>query len=124
MLVEFEQNRMVQTTPNCELYDQKKKKKKGFLKFLSRFFLQSVDAILKDVSVAETVVTCLTTNFQTTIFQCFNNYCSPTRVTSLKVHQTWRTKSVLTKRVRVALKPTTISLAVYNSCKRENTKYR
>ena len=32
MLVKFEQNRMVQTTRNVELFDKKKKKKKHFLK--------------------------------------------------------------------------------------------
>ena len=50
MLVKFEQNRVVQTTHNFELFD----KKPGFLKP----FLQSVEAILKDVSVAETIVWC------------------------------------------------------------------
>ena len=42
MLVQFEQNRMVQTTRNLEHFDI-------FLKP----FLQSVDAILEDASVAE-----------------------------------------------------------------------
>ena len=32
MLVNFEQNRMVQTTNNFELFDQKNTKKTGFLK--------------------------------------------------------------------------------------------
>ena len=37
MLVEFEQNRMVQTTQNFEFFDKKKKKKKRFLKpFLTK----------------------------------------------------------------------------------------
>ena len=49
MLVEFEQNRMVQTTRNFELFD----KKSGFLK---KHFWQSIDAILEDVSAAETIV--------------------------------------------------------------------
>ena len=47
MLVKFEQNRMVQTTQNFDLFD----KKAGFKK---KHFWQSVDAILEDVSVAET----------------------------------------------------------------------
>ena len=49
MLVKFEQNRMVQTTRNCELFD----KKPGF--FYNHFW-QRVDAILEDVSVAENIV--------------------------------------------------------------------
>ena len=48
MLVKFEQNIQVQTTPNFELFDQKN----GFFKP----FWQNVDAILEDVSVAETIV--------------------------------------------------------------------
>ena len=48
MLVKLKQNRMVQTTQNFELFD----KKLGF----SKLFWQSVDAILEDVSVAETIV--------------------------------------------------------------------
>ena len=47
MLVKFEQNRMFQTTRNFELFD----KRPGFLKI----FWQGVDAILEDVSVAETI---------------------------------------------------------------------
>ena len=50
MLVKFEQNRMVQGTRNFELFD---KKKTGFFKNLS---WQSVDTILEDDSVAETIV--------------------------------------------------------------------
>ena len=45
---------------------KKKKKKRAF----KTIFWQSVEAILEDVSVAETIVKCLTINFQTTIFQC------------------------------------------------------
>ena len=48
MLVEFEQNCMVQTIQNCELFDKKKK--------MVNHFWQSVDAIFKDVSVIETIV--------------------------------------------------------------------
>ena len=48
MLVKFEQNCLVQTTQNVELFD----KKRGFL----NHFWQSVNAILEDVSVAETIV--------------------------------------------------------------------
>ena len=50
MLVEFEQNCMVQTTQNFKLFDPPKKW------FLKTIFWQSFDAILKDVSVAETIV--------------------------------------------------------------------
>ena len=53
MLVKFEQNSMVQTTRNLEVFDQQKKKKK---KFFSKHFSQNVDAILEDVYVAETIV--------------------------------------------------------------------
>ena len=49
MLVKFEQNRIFQTTRNCELFD----KKPGFFK---KHFWQSVDAILEDVSVPETII--------------------------------------------------------------------
>ena len=55
MLVKFEQNRTVQTTPKCELFD---KKKSGFFK---------------------------TIDFKTITFQCFKNYGIVQYVTSLKV---------------------------------------
>ena len=53
MLVEFEWNRMVQTTRNFKVKKKKKKKKKHG--FLSHFW-QSVGAILEKVPVAETTV--------------------------------------------------------------------
>ena len=46
MLVKFEQNRMVQTIPIFKLFDKK----------MVNHFWQSVDTILKDVSVTETIV--------------------------------------------------------------------
>ena len=46
----------------------------------SNYFRQSFDAILKDVSFAETIVECLTINLQTTIYQRSKYYGSPTRV--------------------------------------------
>ena len=49
MLVKFEQNRMVQTTWNLELFDKKK------IVFYNHFG-QRNDAILEDVSVTETIV--------------------------------------------------------------------
>ena len=49
MLVEFEQNCMVQTTRKFELFDKK-------TEFLKTIFDKSIDAILEDISVAETVV--------------------------------------------------------------------
>ena len=49
MLVKFEQNLMIQTTRNFELFD---KKKNGFV---ITIFWQSVDAILEDISVAEVI---------------------------------------------------------------------
>ena len=45
MLVEFEQNRMVRTIYNFYLFDQK----------MVNHFLQSVDAILEDASVTQTI---------------------------------------------------------------------
>ena len=48
MLVKFEQNRMVQTTRNFELFD----KNRVFYKY----FWQRVDAILEGVFVAEIIV--------------------------------------------------------------------
>ena len=45
MLVKFEQIRIVQTSWNFELFDQK-------LRLFKIIFLQSVDAILENVSVA------------------------------------------------------------------------
>ena len=52
--------------------------------FLKHFW-RSVDAILRDVSVAETISYWLILNIQTTIFQCSKNYSCPTRVTCLTV---------------------------------------
>ena len=74
MLVKFEQIRMVRTTRNFELFDQK------IVVFFLNHFWQSVDAILEDVSVDETIIECSTINLKTTIFQCFKNYGSSTRV--------------------------------------------
>ena len=48
MLVKFEQNGMVQTTRNFELFDKNRVSK--------NHFWQGVDAILEDISVAETIV--------------------------------------------------------------------
>ena len=51
MLVKFEQNCMVQTTRNFELFN------KNFQIFYNHFW-QRVDASLEDVSVAEIIVLC------------------------------------------------------------------
>ena len=48
-------------------------------------FWQSVDAILEDVSVTETIVWCYGIDLKTIIFQCSKIYGSPTRVTGLNV---------------------------------------
>ena len=48
-------------------------------------FWQSVDAILEDVSVTETIVRCLIFNLKSIIFQYSKKYGNPTRVTRLKV---------------------------------------
>ena len=88
LLVKFEQNYMVQTTRNFEVFDKKTKQNKTKQeKKKSSFkpFLQSIDASLEDVSVAETILWCWTIVFQITIFQCFKNNGSLTCVTRLKV---------------------------------------
>ena len=59
-----EQNRMIQTIQNFELFDKKK----------VNHFWQRVDAILEDVSTSETIVWCKTIDLKTTIFQCTKNY--------------------------------------------------
>ena len=60
LLVIFEQNCVVQTTGNLELFDKKKKQKQKKTKkkrfFFKNHFGQSFDAILEDDSVAETIV--------------------------------------------------------------------
>ena len=70
MLVKFEQNRMVRTIRNFDLFDKK------WLTIL--IFWQIVDTILKDVFVAKTIVWCYTINQKTSILQCSKNYGSPT----------------------------------------------
>ena len=49
------------------------------------YFWQSVDAILKHVSVAKTNVWCEGINQKISIFQCFKNYGNPTRETNFKI---------------------------------------
>ena len=75
MLVKFKQNSMVRTIQIFELFDEK----------MVNHFWQSVDAILENVSVTETIVWCLTINVKIIIFQCSKNYGSPTRVTRLNI---------------------------------------
>ena len=75
MLVKFEQNCMVWTLQNIDL----------FVKKMVNHFWQSVDAILEDVSVIETIVWWHIINIKTTIFKCSKHYGSPTLVTRLKV---------------------------------------
>ena len=65
MLVKFEQIRMVRTIQNAVIFDKKKK-------WLIDFW-QSVDAILEDVSVTETIAWCWHVSSKTTIFQCSKN---------------------------------------------------
>ena len=48
---------------------------------MDNHFWQSVDAILEDVPVTETIVWYLTINLKTIIFQCSKNYNMSTRVT-------------------------------------------
>ena len=80
MLVEFEQNRIVWTIQNFD---------SAFWQKMVNHFWQSVDAILEDVYhiyVTETItVWCQTINLMAVMFQCSQNYGSPTRVTRLKV---------------------------------------
>ena len=75
MLVKFEQNLMVWTILNIEHFEKK----------TVNHFWQSVDAILEDVSVTETIFWCQTIDLKTIIFQCSKNYGSPTPVTRSKV---------------------------------------
>ena len=70
MLVTFEQNRMVRTIQNFVLFDKK----------MVNNFWQSVDAILEDVSVTETIVLMLKFNSKTIIFQFSKKYSTPTSV--------------------------------------------
>ena len=58
MLAKFEQNRVVQTTRNFELFDNNNNNNnnKIFFFFLNNHFWQRVDVILEDVSVAEIIV--------------------------------------------------------------------
>ena len=53
--------------------------------FMINHFWQSVDAILKDVSVNETIVWYQTSNLETITFQCSKFYGSPIHVTRLKI---------------------------------------
>ena len=52
----------------------------AFHRKMIKNFWQSVDAILEDFSVTETIVWCQTINLTTIIFQYSKNYGSPTRV--------------------------------------------
>ena len=58
MLVEFEQNRMARTIQNFELFDKK----------MVNNLWQSVDAILEDFSVTETIIWCETINLRLSSF--------------------------------------------------------
>ena len=49
MMVKFEPNRVVQNVQNVEVFDKKPS-------FKYKYFSQSIDAILQDVSVDETIV--------------------------------------------------------------------
>ena len=56
MLVKFEPNRMVWNEQNLEPFDKKTKQNKQKKKrVFQNYFWQSVDAILQDASVAETI---------------------------------------------------------------------
>ena len=61
MLVKFEQNRMVRTIQNFEFFE----------KIMANYFSQSVDAILKDVSVTETrlIAKLLIKDYHLSVFQ-------------------------------------------------------
>ena len=63
MLVKFEQNRMVGTIQNFEVFHKK----------IVNHFWQCVEAILKDVFVTETIVWCWAFNLETIIFECSKN---------------------------------------------------
>ena len=81
MLVEFEQNRMVQTLQNFELFDQQKKKKKKkwatiFDKVLTPF--SKTFLCLKQLLDAKLL--------KTIIFQCSQNYGIPNQDKSRTKH--------------------------------------
>ena len=81
MLVKFEQNRMVQTTQNFELFDKKKKK----MVFKNHFW-QSFGAIFEDISAAETIFNAKLLIFRLPSFSVPTwKYGSLTHVTRLKV---------------------------------------
>ena len=75
MLVKFKQNRMVQTTQNYELFDKK---------WLTIIFDKALVPFWKTFCDWNN---CLMLNYhlKSNIFQCYKNYCRPTRVTRLKV---------------------------------------
>ena len=91
MLMKFEQNRMVQTTQNFQLFD----KKQCF--FFITTFEKRVDAILEDVSVSEIIETI---NFEDLSFSVPKITALLTFVTWLKLHQTWPNRSVSTRSYR------------------------
>ena len=73
----------------------------GFRQKMVNHFWKSIDAILEDVSVTETIIWWKTINLKTTIFQCSKNYGSSTRLTRLKVEPNMvDLDPVLTKRER------------------------
>ena len=77
MLVKFEQNRMIRTIENIELFD--KKWLSIFDKVLTPFWKTFL--WLKQLLDYKLLLYM----FKTIIFQCFKNYSSPTRVTRFKV---------------------------------------
>ena len=70
---------MVQTTRNFQLFD--KKQLFGIEKKRVKNSWQSVDAILEDISVTDSLML----NLKAIIFQFSKNYSTPTLVTWLKV---------------------------------------
>ena len=66
MLMKFEQNRMVRTMQNFELFDGGG----GKLTILNKVLMQ----FKEDVSVTETIVWCYTNNLKTIIYQCSKSY--------------------------------------------------
>ena len=75
MLVKFKQNHMVRTIQNFELFDKK---------WLTIFDI--FDAILKDVSVTETIVWCQIINVKTIIIKYYGILICDNQVKSCTKH--------------------------------------
>ena len=81
--LEFEKkNHMVWSIQNFEMFHTHTHTHLTHTLKMVNHIWQSVDAILEDVFVTETIVWCETNDLNTIIFQCSKNHCCPTRVTN------------------------------------------